>query len=289
MTRILRGPPIAQKWRERLAHDVTYFCTQTSRKPHLCIVRIGERPESLLYIQRKKEACAEIGIEVTERTFPENVSQEELQRDIQFLNEDKCVHGIIVQLPLPKQISLQETVETVSPQKDVDGLHPLNRGRRYSQHPAALTPCTPWGCLALLEGYGYTLLGENCLVIGRSNLVGRPLAALLLANDATVTVAHSQTKDLPAHISQNKFIFTAIGRPQFFKGNLFSPHHIVVDVGIHQRAPGCVVGDVDFESTANKVEAISPVPKGVGPMTVTGLLHNTLMLAYHQCNLSFPT
>ena len=246
-------------------------------KPKLVVVLVGDNPASLVYVRGKEKAAAEVGIDSRIDRLPATTSAQELLAHIEQLNQDDSVHGILVQLPLPDHIDEQTVIATISPEKDVDGFHARNVGALAIGLPG-FVPCTPLGVMKLLEYENMDMTGKHAVVIGRSNIVGKPLSQLLLKANATVTVCHSRTKDMASITRQADLLAVAIGKPEFVTGDMVKPGAVVIDVGIN-RIEGKLVGDVDFASVEPVASAITPVPKGVGPMTIAMLLHNTVLAA----------
>ncbi len=246
-------------------------------KPKLVVVLVGDNPASLVYVRGKEKAAAEVGIDSRIDRLPATTSAQELLAHIEQLNQDDSVHGILVQLPLPDHIDEQTVIATISPEKDVDGFHARNVGALAIGLPG-FVPCTPLGVMKLLEYENIDMTGKHAVVIGRSNIVGKPLSQLLLKANATVTVCHSRTKDMASITRQADLLAVAIGKPEFVTGDMVKPGAVVIDVGIN-RIEGKLVGDVDYASVEPVVSAITPVPKGVGPMTIAMLLHNTVLAA----------
>ncbi|HRJ11772.1 MAG TPA: bifunctional methylenetetrahydrofolate dehydrogenase/methenyltetrahydrofolate cyclohydrolase FolD [Alphaproteobacteria bacterium] len=279
------GKAVAQELRRAMAAAVTDLKAKHGLVPGLAVVLVGDHAPSEIYVRNKQKSAKEVGLNSYEYNLPASTSQKDLLKLIADLNVDKDVHGILVQLPLPNQIDPMAVLSAIDPAKDVDGFHVTNAGRLAVGLPAMI-PCTPKGCLYLLKDHlKLPLAGMRALVIGRSNIVGKPMAALLLAEGCTVTVAHSKTKDLPAECAQADIIVAAVGRAEFVKGEWIKPGAVVIDVGINRvddaaAAKGYrVVGDVDFNSAYEKASAITPVPGGVGPMTIACLLSNTIKAA----------
>ena len=261
--------------------------------PGLCAVLVGNDPASQIYVRIKGKAATTAGIASFQHSLPETTSEAELLALIAKLNADDTIDGILVQLPLPKHIDPQCVVAAIDPAKDVDGLHPQNVGHLWSGGPArALIPCTPYGCLLLLRDVMPNLSGAAAVVLGRSNIVGKPMAALLLSENCTVTLAHSKSRDIPAMLRQADIVVAAVGRPEFVRGNWIKPGAVVIDVGINRIAvPGGksrLVGDVAFAEAQGIAGAITPVPGGVGPMTIACLLRNTLIAACRRRGLTEP-
>ena len=277
---IIDGKSIAAALRARLAERVAHL----PFRPGLVVVLVGDDPASAVYVRSKDRAANEAGISARTLRLPADTSEEALITQIARLNADPAVDGILVQLPLPAHIDTQTVIEAVDPEKDVDGFHPLNVGRLASGHPA-LVPCTPLGVMKLLETSGTELSGARALVLGRSAIVGRPLVALLLAANATVTTAHSRTRDLPDECRRAEVLVVAIGRAEFVRGDWISPGATVIDVGVNRLPDGRLVGDVAFAEAAQVAAAITPVPGGVGPMTIACLLENTVTAALRRRSL----
>ncbi len=244
------------------------------RKPKLAVVLAGDNPASLSYVKGKGRACEEVGMDFILQHYPEDVSEEELLKAVSDLNADDGIDGIIVQLPLPKGLNEKKILDTIDPAKDVDGLHPVNTGKLFLGEKDGFVPCTAQGVVALLKEMGEEMCGKNAVIIGRSKLVGMPLTKLLLNENCTVTVCHSRTQELAKIASQADILVVAIGKPRFVTAEYVKEGACVVDVGVN-RVDGKLCGDVDFENVKDKCKAITPVPKGVGPMTITMLLENT--------------
>jgi methylenetetrahydrofolate dehydrogenase (NADP+) / methenyltetrahydrofolate cyclohydrolase len=258
-------------------HEVAAAISRLSYRPGLVAVRVGTDPASEIYVRNKARKARELGIEGTELVFPEAMSEELLLGEIAQLNGDDAVDGILVQLPLPKQIEAKKVIDAISPAKDVDGFHPINVGMLHIGRPA-LVPCTPAGVIRLIESTGEAIEGKNAVVIGRSDIVGKPVAALLLQRNATVTICHSRTRDLPAVARAADILIAAIGKARFVTADMVRPGAIVIDVGIN-RVEGKLAGDVDFASVKEVASWITPVPGGVGPMTIAMLMKNTVTAA----------
>jgi methylenetetrahydrofolate dehydrogenase (NADP+)/methenyltetrahydrofolate cyclohydrolase len=275
--RRIDGKAAALALRARVAGEVARFREATGRAPGLAVVLVGDDPASGVYVRSKGKATREAGMESFEHLLPASTEQDELVALIDRLNADAAVDGILVQLPLPPQIDERVVITRVSPDKDVDGFHPVNAGRlAIGLH--GFVPCTPLGCLKLLKDELGDLAGKEAVVIGRSNIVGKPMALLLLRESCTVTVAHSRTHDLPAVVRRADIVVAAVGRPQMVKGDWLKPGATVIDVGINRTDAG-LVGDVDSTSAAEVARAITPVPGGVGPMTIACLIRNTFVSA----------
>ena len=296
MTTLIDGKAQAEALRQRLAEEVAAFAAAAQRPPRLDVIFVGAHPASLSYVRTKARMAADIGMASRQHDLPATAGLAEILALIDRLNADDAVDGILVQLPLPEGIETSLVLERIDPVKDVDGFHPLNMGRLLAASAPSgegmLVPCTPLGCLLLLQAaLGVAgLRGRRALVVGRSNIVGKPMAALLLGSDCTVTLAHSRTRDLPAECRRAEILVAAIGRPEMIRGDWVSPGAVVIDVGIN-RVTGTdgrsrLVGDVAFDEAAPHAGAITPVPGGVGPMTVACLLRNTLTAAHRR--LSSP-
>ncbi|MDE3015692.1 MAG: bifunctional methylenetetrahydrofolate dehydrogenase/methenyltetrahydrofolate cyclohydrolase FolD [Pseudomonadota bacterium] len=289
-TKIIDGKAFAEKLRADIARRVAKLKTEKHITPGLAVVLVGDNPASDVYVKNKAKQTREAGMNSYEFRLPEDTYEATLLAKIEELNHDPNVHGILVQLPLPKQINEAAVIHAVDHKKDVDGFHVVNAGLLATGQPG-FVPCTPLGCLMLLKDTLGDLSGKHAIILGRSNIVGKPMAALLLRENCTVTVAHSKTKDLPALVKQADIVVAAIGKPETVKGAWLKPGAVVIDVGIN-RLPslssslpaggaqgGKLVGDVDFESCKGIAAAITPVPGGVGPMTIACLLENTLKAA----------
>jgi methylenetetrahydrofolate dehydrogenase (NADP+)/methenyltetrahydrofolate cyclohydrolase len=280
--RIIDGKAIAAELRARVASEVARVRRENGMVPGLAVVLVGNDPASELYVRSKQTQTQTAGMASFEHKLPADVSQDDLLALVAKLNRDPSVHGILVQLPLPKSLSTETIISAIDPAKDVDGLHPNNAGRLAGGFPA-LSPCTPLGCIILSKSVHASLEGMNAIVIGRSNLVGRPLLQLLLNENATVTIAHSRSRDLPKLCAQADLVYAAVGRPEMVRADWIKPGATVIDVGIN-RLPGAdgktrLVGDVAFAEVSQVAGAITPVPGGVGQMTVACLLVNTLRAA----------
>ena len=289
--KIIDGKAAAAALREEVAKEVARFRVATGRTPGLATVLVGEDPASAVYVRSKGRATLEAGMQSFEHKLPAETSEADLLALVDRLNADPAVDGILVQLPLPDHINTNKVITRVDPDKDVDGFHPVNAGRlAIGLH--GFVPCTPLGCLKLLRAEHGDLAGRNAVVIGRSNIVGKPMALLLIGESATVTVAHSRTKDLPDVVRRADIVVAAVGRPEMVKGDWIKPGATVIDVGIN-RVPtedgkSRLVGDVDFAGASERAGAITPVPGGVGPMTIAMLLRNTVVAAHRRAGLSDP-
>ncbi|MEA3639324.1 MAG: bifunctional methylenetetrahydrofolate dehydrogenase/methenyltetrahydrofolate cyclohydrolase FolD [Lamprobacter sp.] len=275
---ILDGKAIAAEVRAEVASKVAERLQAGKPAPGLAVVLVGEHPASQVYVRNKRKACVEIGFHSELHELPTRVSQDELIEVVDALNADPAIHGILVQLPLPTQIDPETIIERILPTKDVDGFHPYNIGRLSLRMPV-LRPCTPKGVMTLLERTGQTLEGLDAVVIGQSNIVGRPMALELLAARCTITLCHSRTKHLAEKARAADILVVAIGRERFVPGDWIKPGAILIDVGMNRDAKGRLCGDVDFNAAREQASWITPVPGGVGPMTIASLLENTLQAA----------
>ena len=289
--KLIDGKAFAATLRAKVAEGVAAFVARTGRKPGLAVVLVGEDPASSVYVRSKGKATSESGMHSIEHRLPDTASEAELLALVDALNRDADVDGILVQLPLPDQIDERKVIAAIDPEKDVDGFHVENAGR-LAVGAEALVPCTPLGCLHLLKSELGDLTGKDAVVIGRSNIVGKPMAMLLLGESCTVTIAHSRTKDLPALCRRADILVAAVGRPEMVKGDWIKPGAAVIDVGINRiEAEGGktrLVGDVAYEEAAEVAGAVTPVPGGVGPMTIAMLLRNTLVAAHRREGLDEP-
>jgi methylenetetrahydrofolate dehydrogenase (NADP+)/methenyltetrahydrofolate cyclohydrolase len=276
-TRTLDGSALARTLRAELPARVRRLLTDDIR-PGLAVVLVGDDPASQVYVRNKTRACEEAGIASIEHRLAASTSQAELLALIATLNADRRVHGILVQLPLPRHISSDAVIEAIAPDKDVDGFHPENAGRLATGRPR-FVPCTPAGVMRLLDHAGVPLAGKMAVVVGRSNIVGKPVALLLLERHATVTICHSRTPDLGAIIAQADVLIAAVGKPRLITADMVKPGVAVIDVGINRLPDGKLCGDVDFQSMLGKASCITPVPGGVGPMTIAMLLESTVRAA----------
>lgn len=282
--KIIDGNAIAAKRRAVVAERIAEL-KAGGITPGLAVVIVGEDPGSQVYVRMKQKDCDEVGILSEKYALPAATSQDELFALVEDLNARVDIDGVLVQLPLPPHIDEDAVLEAVDPEKDVDGFHPMNVGRMVVGKETLL-PCTPHGCIVLLEEAGVDLTGKEAVVLGRSNIVGKPVAILLLEKHATVTICHSRTRDLPEVVRRADVLIAAVGRPKMVKGDWLKPGAVVIDVGINRREDGTLVGDVDFESAVEVASAITPVPGGVGPMTRAMLLENTLTAAIRQSGLA---
>jgi methylenetetrahydrofolate dehydrogenase (NADP+) / methenyltetrahydrofolate cyclohydrolase len=275
---IIDGKALAQEIRQGIAKDVEALVENTGVRPGLAVVLVGDDPASAVYVRNKKKACDNAGLHVADHALPATTTQEDLLKLIAQLNADPKIHGILVQLPLPSQIDSQAVLNAVSPDKDADGFHPYNIGRLVEGSPL-FVPCTPKGVIQMIESTGQAIEGKRAVVLGRSNIVGKPVAMLLMHRHATVTICHSRTKDLPGMCREADILVAAIGKAQFVKADMVKPGAVVIDVGINRLDDGRLVGDVDFEPVKERASWLSPVPGGVGPMTIAMLLANTVEAA----------
>ena len=271
---IISGTQLASQIKSNVAQQISQYVAQGKRTPSLAVILVGADPASQVYVGSKRKSCAEIGIVSKSYDLPETTTEKALLELIEELNQDAEVNGILVQLPLPKHIDSTKVIEQISPEKDVDGFHPYNVGRLCQRIPT-LRACTPYGVMKLLETTGISFYGKHAVIVGASNIVGRPMALELLLAGCTVTVTHRFTEDLASHIRQADILVVAVGKPKFIKGEWIKEGAVVVDVGIN-RLEGKLVGDVEFDVAAQRASYITPVPGGVGPMTVAMLMQNTL-------------
>ena len=271
---IIDGKKTAAKFREDLKKKITDLKSTFNSVPGLTVILVGEDPASMIYVKNKEKFSKEVGMKSDVIRYPENVEERVILDKIKELNKNKKISGILVQLPLPKHISKKKVIETILPTKDVDGFHPVNVGNLSSGYDSNI-PCTPLGCFLLLKEVEKNLSGKHAVIIGRSNLNGKPMAQLLLKENCTVTITHSKTKDLKEECSRADIIIAAVGKPKLVKGNWVKKDAIVIDVGINKTDSG-IVGDVDFDEVSKVAGAITPVPGGVGPMTIACLLNNTV-------------
>lgn len=283
--KILEGKVFATQIKEEVKRDVESLKAEYGVTPGLAVIIVGENPASKVYVANKHRSCGEVGIYSAVIEMPEDTTKEQLLKKIDELNKDGKIHGILVQLPLPAHISADEAeiLDFIHPDKDVDGFHPINVGK-LSVGQEHLVPCTPLGCIKMMELAGIEIKGKNAVVIGRSNIVGKPMFNLLLSRHATVTVCHSRTKNLAEITRLADILVVAIGKPNFVTADMVKPGAVVIDVGINRIAPKKLVGDVDFESVKEVAGAITPVPGGVGLLTIAMLMHNTVKAARIQFN-----
>ena len=280
---ILGGKEVAAKVLADVKASVASVRDRTGVTPTLAVILVGEDPASQIYVRNKKRAADEVGINARDFLFPEGCTQAELLETIAGINRDPSIHGVLLQLPLPKGMDEDQAVAAIAPEKDADGLHPVNLGNLLAGKPGAV-PCTPAGCIEILDHYGIGIEGAEAVVIGRSRLVGKPLAQLLLARHATVTMCHTRTRDLAAHCRRADILCVAAGKPGVVTGDMVREGVVVVDVGVNRLPTGKVTGDVHFDTVAPKARAITPVPGGVGPMTIAMLMRNTARAAHRLLN-----
>lgn len=278
MAKIIDGKAISATIREEITEEVKTFESENGFKPGLSVIIVGENPASKVYVRNKKLACEQVGFNSEVIEMPEETTEDELLAVIDRLNGDKAVHGILVQLPLPKHINEESVLLKINPSKDVDAFHPFNVGKIMTGN-FDLAPCTPAGVMELIRRSGIEIKGKECVIVGRSNIVGKPQAMLMLQADATVTICHSRTKDLAAACRRADILVAAIGKPNFFTADMVKDGAVVIDVGINRGEDGKLCGDVNFSEVEPKASYITPVPGGVGPMTITMLLKNTLNAA----------
>ncbi len=283
MATIIDGKRISGEIRTELAEKTRAFETAHGTVPGLAVIIVGEDPASRVYVRNKHKACAEVGFYSEVHELPADSTQEQIIALIDKLNEQENIHGILVQLPLPKHLDEQTILLRIKPEKDVDAFHPYNVGKIMIGDYNVL-PCTPAGVMQLLSRSGVSAAGKHCVVIGRSNIVGKPMAMLLLHDNGTVTICHSRTPDLKAQTLQADILVAAVGRPGFVTADMVKPGAVVIDVGINRNAEGKLCGDVDFDAVSEVASMITPVPGGVGPMTITMLLQNTLTAAEAALN-----
>lgn len=272
MPTLIDGKAIAQQIKDELKEEVATL-NREGKKPCLAVIQVGQDPASSVYVNNKKKACAYIGIESLAYELEETISEEELLDLIGKMNRNPNVHGILVQLPLPEHIREDLVIKTIDPKKDVDGFHPASVGAMCIGEDGFL-PCTPAGIIQLLKRSGIQIMGRECVIVGRSNIVGKPMALLLLREDATVTVAHSKTSDLKKVTKRADILVVAVGKPKFITREYVKEDAVIIDVGIHRNTENKLCGDVDYEDVADYVKAITPVPGGVGPMTIALLMNN---------------
>ena len=278
---ILSGREVAAKVLAEVKAGVAALRDKTGVQPTLAVILVGDDPASQIYVRNKKRAADEVGIAARDFLFPGGSTQSELLETIRKINGDPTIHGILLQLPLPKGMDENEAVNAIAPAKDADGLHPMNLGNLLAGKPSTV-PCTPAGCIEILDHYGIALEGAEAVVVGRSRLVGKPLAQLLLARNATVTMCHTRTRDLAGHCRRADILCVAAGKPRVITGDMVKEGVVVIDVGMNRLDTGKLAGDVDFDSVSQRASAITPVPGGVGLMTIAMLMKNTLRAAALQ-------
>ena len=281
MAKIISGKEVALKVREGIKAEVCQLLEKTGKRPGLAVIIVGEDPASQVYVRNKAKGCEEVGFYSEVYRLPENTEMSELLALIDKLNKDTNIHGILCQLPLPKHLDETAVILAIDPNKDVDAFHPVNTGKIMIGNYSFL-PCTPAGVMELIASTGVDVAGKECVVVGRSNIVGKPQAMLLLQKNGTVTICHSKTKDLAQTTKRADILVVAVGRANFITGDMIKEGAIVIDVGINRNEEGKLVGDVHFESAEKVASYITPVPGGVGPMTITMLLKNTLTAAKQQ-------
>ena len=281
MANIINGKEISAAIRAEIKEATERLVAESGVRPGLAVIIVGEDPASQVYVRNKKRACDEVGFYSESYELPESTTQDELNALVDRLNKDEKIHGILCQLPLPKHLDENEVIMRIDPKKDVDAFHPENVGKIMIGDYSFL-PCTPAGVMALLERSGIDVCGKECVVVGRSNIVGKPQAMLLLHANGTVTICHSRTKNLAEVCRRADILVAAIGKADFFTGDMIKEGAVVIDVGMNRRADGKLTGDVDFASVEPKASYITPVPGGVGPMTITMLMQNTLTAAKKQ-------
>lgn len=280
---ILDGKQLSQELKDEMRQEVDALAKEYGRRPCLMVVIVGNNPASQSYVRGKIKATEYVGFDGSLVSLPEDVTEDALIAEIERLNQDEQVDGILVQLPLPKHISEDRVIAAISPEKDVDGFHATNVARLWLNQPC-IVPCTPKGVIVMLDRAGIEITGKNAVVVGRSNIVGKPVAKLLLDRNATVTIAHSRTKNLKEVCRQADILVAAVGRPQMLTADYIKPGAAVIDVGINRLEDGRLVGDVDFEGAKAIAGAITPVPGGVGPMTITMLMRNTIECFLRRMN-----
>jgi len=279
MAIIIDGKKVSQDVRNEIREKALLLKEERGLVPGLAVILVGEDSASKIYVRRKEEACKEAGFLSREYRLPADTDEQQLLHIIDELNHEDTIHGILVQLPLPKQINSETIIEAIDPKKDVDGFHPYNMGHLFTGNPFH-SSCTPSGILELLDRYGVEIKGKETVIVGRSNIVGKPLAMMLLARHATITVCHTRTKNLSEVTRRAKILVAAAGKAEMIKGNMVQEGAVVIDVGINRLDTGKLVGDVAFSEVSEKASYITPVPGGVGPMTIAMLLMNTLNAAY---------
>jgi len=278
MSKIMDGKKVSQDIKKWIIQRTKELKDSTGVVPGLASILVGDDPASEIYVRNKRRACGRCGMFSEEYNLPEETTEEELLSLIERLNSDEKIHGILVQLPLPIHMNQAKVIRAVSPDKDVDGFHPENIGKLFQENPSAIS-CTPYGIEKILDYYGIEVLGKHVVVVGKSNIVGKPAAALMLNRDATVTIAHIETQNLSSITTMADILIVAIGDPQFIKKEMIKDGAVLIDVGINRSESGKIIGDIDFEDVKEKASYITPVPGGVGPMTITMLLWNTLEAA----------
>lgn len=285
MTTILDGKALAKKYHKKIEERIIELKEKYNKVPGLAVIIVGEDPASQAYVNRKEKVSAKLGMHSKQIKLPENTTEEELLKIVETLNNDNEIHGVLVQLPLPKQINEEKIIMAIKPEKDVDGFHPVNVGKLLSGLGPSAVSCTPLGIMKIFEEYDIDLKGKNAVVLGRSNIVGKPIAVLMLEMHATVTICHSRTQNIGDICKQADVIVVAIGRENFLQKDWVKPGAVVIDVGINRnKETGKIVGDVDYDGIEPIADYITPVPGGVGPMTIAMLLNNTLDLFEQTLN-----
>ena len=274
MMKLINGKEVAKKVRKELKSEVVKL-KENGINPKLAVVMVGNDPGSTVYVRNKSKACEKVGIEFEEFLYDENLSESELLNVIKKLNEDSTINGILLQSPVPKHIDINKAFRTIAPEKDVDGFNPVNVGNLTIGEDAFIS-CTPYGVIKIFEEYNIELEGKNAVILGRSNIVGKPMIQCMLNKNATVTVCHSRTKNIEEITKKADIVISAIGKPKFVKENMVKDGAVVIDVGINRLEDGSIVGDVDFDEVSKKASYITPVPGGVGPMTIAMLLNNVV-------------
>ena len=280
MTEIIDGKQLAKKTREKLKYEVEDL-KKEGIQPKLAVIMVGDNSASQIYVRNKSKACNDVGIEFEEYLLPGTTKQEELLDVIEKLNNNKEINGILLQSPIPDGLDINEAFRKISPEKDVDGFHPVNVGKLVLGQDTFVS-CTPYGIMKMFEEYNIDLEGKNAVVIGRSNIVGKPMSQCLLNKNATVTICHSRTRNLPEITKNADILVSAIGRPEFVTADMVKDGAVVIDVGINRTAEGKLKGDVDFENVSKKASYITPVPGGVGPMTIAMLMNNVVKASKNQ-------
>ncbi len=277
---LIDGKHVASEVKQHIANDIKQRQHASLSTPGLAVVLVGDDPASHIYVNAKRRSCDEVGIHSVAHDLPADTTQDALLTLIDTLNQDPSIHGILVQLPLPSHIDQRQVIERIDPHKDVDGFHPYNIGRLVQRVPT-LRPCTPYGIMTLLAHYHLSVKGKHAVVIGASNIVGRPMSLELLIGGATVTVCHRFTQNIASYVNRADIVVSAVGKVGLIKGDWIKPGAIVIDVGMNRLANGKLVGDIEFDSASQRAAWITPVPGGVGPMTVASLLANTVQAANH--------
>jgi methylenetetrahydrofolate dehydrogenase (NADP+)/methenyltetrahydrofolate cyclohydrolase len=283
MTTIIDGKKVAKQIETELIEEVSKL-EKLGVTPGLAVILVGDNPASKTYVRSKERACKRIGINSKKITYETTITQEELLNAINELNNDDGIHGILVQLPLPDHIDSDAIINAINPKKDVDGFHPINLGKMFLNEENSYWSCTPYGILELLDRYEIDVEGMDAVIVGASNIVGKPMATMLLNREATTTVCHIKTKDLAYHTKNADLLVVAVGVPHLIKEDMVKEGVVVIDVGINRLEDGSLVGDVDYDAVSKKASAITPVPGGVGPMTITMLMKNTIKSAYNHAN-----